>query len=148
MRKIVLCSQFLVYAVEASSLADWTELVVAHNNLSDVIQVLKGRIEELTLPEKVDIIISEWMGTFLIFVRNLEKLNNFSRSRCLNPYCMQETIGSNRYYIISSFIELKGGILFPSSANIYLAPISMEDFFTEKVSFWKNVYGVDMSVLM
>jgi hypothetical protein len=57
-----------VYAVEASSLAEWTELVVAANNLSDKITVIQGRVEEVTLPEKVDIIISEWMGTFLIFI--------------------------------------------------------------------------------
>jgi hypothetical protein len=57
-----------VYAVEASGLAEWTELVVAANDKSDKIKVIKGRIEEIALPEKVDIILSEWMGTFLIFI--------------------------------------------------------------------------------
>jgi predicted RNA methylase len=61
-----------VYAVDASSLCEWTELVVHHNQLQDKITVIRGKIEEIQLPEKVDIIISEWMGTFLIFVRNFE----------------------------------------------------------------------------
>jgi SAM-dependent methyltransferase len=65
-----------VYAVEASNLADWTELVVSSNNLSDKIIVIKGKIEEITLPEKVDIIISEWMGTFLIFISFLLLFKN------------------------------------------------------------------------
>lgn len=60
-----------VYAVEASDLADWTELTVASNGLADTIKVIKGRIEDLMLPEQVDIIVSEWMGTFLIFVSNV-----------------------------------------------------------------------------
>lgn len=32
-----------------------------------VITVLKGKIEELELPVKVDIIVSEWMGYFLLY---------------------------------------------------------------------------------
>src|SRR5437868_376877 len=68
------CGAKLVYAIEASSLAEWTELVVASNGLSNKIKVIKGRIEDITLPEKVDIIVSEWMGTFLIFESMLESL--------------------------------------------------------------------------
>ena len=32
------------------------------NGLSDVVEVIEGRVENLELPEKVDVIISEWMG--------------------------------------------------------------------------------------
>lgn len=33
-----------------------------------VITVLKGKVEEITLPvQHVDVIISEWMGYFLVF---------------------------------------------------------------------------------
>jgi hypothetical protein len=38
--------------------------------------------------------------------------------------------------------------MFPSHASIYLAPMTMEQFYQEKVAFWKNVYDLDMSVLM
>lgn len=38
------------------------------NNLHDKIHLIKGRLENTELPEeKVDIIISEWMGYFLLF---------------------------------------------------------------------------------
>jgi protein arginine N-methyltransferase 1 len=38
-----------------------------------VVTVLKGKVEEITLPvEKVDIIISEWMGYFLLFENMLD----------------------------------------------------------------------------
>jgi protein arginine N-methyltransferase 2 len=114
-----------VYAVEASNLADWTELVVSSNNLSDKIIVIKGKIEEITLPEKVDIIISEWMGTFLIFESMLESIL-FARDYLLK----------------------KGGFLFPSDANIYLSPISMDELYKEKILFWEKVYDIDMSAFI
>ena len=38
-----------------------------------VITVLKGKVEEITLPtDHVDIIISEWMGYFLLFENMLD----------------------------------------------------------------------------
>lgn len=38
------------------------------NNFNDKIHLIKGRIEDTNLPDnKVDIIISEWMGYFLLF---------------------------------------------------------------------------------
>ena len=36
--------------------------------MEDKVTIIKGKIEEITLPcEKVDIIISEWMGYFLLY---------------------------------------------------------------------------------
>ena len=32
-----------------------------------VITVLKGKVEEIDLPTHVDVIVSEWMGYFLLF---------------------------------------------------------------------------------
>eukprot|EP01118_Nematostelium_gracile_P010543 TRINITY_DN3648_c0_g1_i1.p1 TRINITY_DN3648_c0_g1~~TRINITY_DN3648_c0_g1_i1.p1 ORF type:complete len:509 (-),score=155.67 TRINITY_DN3648_c0_g1_i1:14-1540(-) len=113
-----------VYAIEASDLADWTELIVASNGLSEKITVLKGRIEDLHLPEQVDIIISEWMGTFLIFESMMESLL-FARDRWLKPE----------------------GLMYPSHANIFMSPVSMDDFYKEKVEFWNDVWGVDMSIV-
>jgi ribosomal protein L11 methylase PrmA len=65
-----------VYAVDASTLCEWTELVVHQNKLQDKITVIRSTVEELKLPEKVDIIISEWMGTFLIFVTTIITFKN------------------------------------------------------------------------
>lgn len=57
-----------VYAVEGSDLADYVPKVAEKNGWSTIITVFKGKMEEIELPEKVDVIISEWMGSFLIFV--------------------------------------------------------------------------------
>lgn len=34
--------------------------------LSDIITVIQGMVESVQIPEKVDIIISEWMGYYLL----------------------------------------------------------------------------------
>ena len=40
------------------------------NGFSNQITIIKGKMEEIELPvKKVDIIISEWMGYFLLYER-------------------------------------------------------------------------------
>ena len=40
--------------------------VVESNGLGHVIEVMQCEAEEVDVPEKVDVIISEWMGTMLV----------------------------------------------------------------------------------
>lgn len=47
-------------------------MLVKNNHLSDKIIVLPGKIEEISLPETVDVIISEPMGYMLFNERMLE----------------------------------------------------------------------------
>ncbi len=52
-----------MYAVECSDIAHTAREIVAANGFADKITVIKGKVEEVTLPvDKVDIIVSEWMG--------------------------------------------------------------------------------------
>lgn len=62
--------------------------------------VIQGTMESVELPEKVDIIISEWMGYFLLRESMLDSVL-VARDKYLKP----------------------GGSLFPSHANMYIAPI-------------------------
>ena len=34
--------------------------------MSDKIEVMSGKIENISLPEEVDVILAEWMGTLLL----------------------------------------------------------------------------------
>lgn len=62
-----------VYAIECSSMADTAQEIVKLNGFSDVITVIKGKVEEIDLPvPQVDIIISEWMGYFLLYENMLD----------------------------------------------------------------------------
>ncbi len=65
-----------------------------------MIQVIQGTIESIELPEKVDIIISEWMGYFLLRESMLDSVL-LARDKFLKP----------------------GGALYPSHARMFMAPI-------------------------
>lgn len=54
-----------VYAVEASESAAMARLLVDANGYSDRIEVIQAKLEDVNLPEKVDIIISEPIGFLL-----------------------------------------------------------------------------------
>ena len=54
--------------MEASDIAEQAAAIVQHNQLSTVIEVVQRRGEDLQLTEKVDLIVSEWMGTLLLVV--------------------------------------------------------------------------------
>jgi hypothetical protein len=62
----------VVYAVEASNMAQYAHKLVQSNHLGDKITVIAGKIEEIDLPEKVDIILSEPMGYMLFNERMLD----------------------------------------------------------------------------
>lgn len=54
-------------------MADTAQEIVKLNGFSDVITVIKGKVEEIDLPvPQVDIIISEWMGYFLLYENMLD----------------------------------------------------------------------------
>ena len=55
-----------VYAVEATAMAVHARKLVTANGLDEVVEVIQNSVEEVALPEQVDIIISEWMGYFLL----------------------------------------------------------------------------------
>ncbi|XP_061362738.1 probable protein arginine N-methyltransferase 6 [Gastrolobium bilobum] len=114
-----------VYAVEASNIALQARRVVEANNLSNVVIVLHGRVEDLELSEKVDVIISEWMGYMLLYESMLGSVIT-ARNRWLK----------------------RGGLILPSIARLYMAPFTHPSRYSESIDFWRNVYGIDMSAMM
>ena len=65
----------MVIGVEMSSIMDYTRKIVKANGFEDQIVLLHGKMEEVKLPvDKVDIIISEWMGYFLLYESMLDSV--------------------------------------------------------------------------
>lgn len=115
-----------VYAVEASNMAQHAKELVANNNLSKIIDVRFGKIEEIELPEKVDIIISEPMGYMLFNERMLETY--LHAKKWLKP----------------------GGNMYPTKGDLYVAPFTDDALFMEhfgKSNFWcqTSFYGVNLT---
>lgn len=47
-------------------MAQHTGQLVLQNGFADVITVFQQKVEDVVLPEKVDVLVSEWMGTCLL----------------------------------------------------------------------------------
>ncbi|KAL9376627.1 hypothetical protein Peur_030747 [Populus x canadensis] len=114
-----------VYAVECSHMANMAKEIVESNGYSNVITVLKGKIEEIELPvAKVDIIISEWMGYFLLFENMLNSVL-YTRDKWL----------------------VNDGIVLPDKTSLYLTAIEDAEYKEDKIEFWNDVYGFDMTCI-
>lgn len=114
-----------VYAVENAEIAIFAEEIIKRNGLTDKITVIKGKMEEITLPvPKVDIIISEWMGYCLLYESMLDSVL-WARDKYLN----------------------KGGKMLPDRAQLFVAMLEDGKFKNQKRTFWNDVYGIDMSVM-
>lgn len=116
-----------VYAIDMSAILDKARENIFHNNLSDKITCLRGRVEDIVLPvSQVDIIVSEWMGYCLLYEAMLPSVL-FARDRYLKP---------------------DTGLLIPSQATIFMAPTSDPEYVGESVTFWRDVYGFDMKPML
>lgn len=56
-----------VYAVDSSDIILQARQIVKDNNFENTITCIQGKMEDIELPSKVDIIVSEWMGYFLLY---------------------------------------------------------------------------------
>lgn len=100
-----------VIGVDMSTIIDKAKEIVEANGMSDKITLLQGKMEEVELPfPKVDIIISEWMGYFLLYESMLDTVL-YARDRYLAP----------------------GGLIFPDKATIFLAGIEDGEYKEEKI---------------
>ncbi|EJD52811.1 S-adenosyl-L-methionine-dependent methyltransferase [Auricularia subglabra TFB-10046 SS5] len=114
-----------VVGIDMSNIIDQAEKIIEANGFKDTITLVKGKLEEVELPiQQFDIIVSEWMGYFLLYESMLDTVL-LARDKYLAP----------------------GGMLFPDTATIYLAAIEDQEYKEEKINFWDNVYGFDYSCI-
>lgn len=114
-----------VYGIDMSAIAEQAKQIVAENGYGDRVTIIRGKVEEVSLPvDKVDIIISEWMGYFLLYESMLDTVI-YARDKWLKP----------------------DGLIFPDKASIYMMAIEDGDYKTEKIDWWDNVYGFNMSCI-
>lgn len=133
-----------VIGVDMSTIIFKAREIVKINGFEDRITLIQGKMEEINMPyEKVDIIISEWMGYFLLYESMLDTVL-YARDRYL----------------------AKDGLIFPDKATIFVAGIEDGDYKEEKIgcmsnlalppfsdftadqtAVWDNVYGFNYTPL-
>ncbi|RZF43117.1 hypothetical protein LSTR_LSTR001295 [Laodelphax striatellus] len=116
-----------VIGIDCSNIVEYAKQIVEANQLSDVVSIIKGKVEEVSLPDGidgVDIIISEWMGYCLFYESMLDTVL-YARDKWLRP----------------------DGLLFPDRAALYVTGIEDRQYKDEKINWWDDVYGFDMSAI-
>ncbi|NXE20488.1 ANM3 methyltransferase, partial [Ardeotis kori] len=114
-----------VIGVDQSEIIYQAMDIIRLNKLGNTITLVKGRIEEVDLPvEKVDVIISEWMGYFLLFESMLDSV----------------------IYAKDKYLA-EGGSVYPDVCTISLVAVGDMNKHMDKLLFWEDVYGFDMSCM-
>ena len=134
----------IVHAVEASPMAKLIPSIAEANNFKDVIKVHQSKVESLTLKDlrlmtnnnnitdnndndyKVDIIISEWMGFYLLHESMLPSVL-FARDNFLK--------------------DSDQSMIFPRIAKLYAAPCNLQTHHDKYINFWDNLYGYSFKPL-
>ena len=113
-----------VYAVEATTVAVVAQGLAAANGAAGIVQVIQGDIMEVELPERVDVIVSEWLGGFGIDEGMLAPVIA-ARDRWLKP----------------------GGAMIPRSVTAWTALVN-DQYTGEMVEFLRdNPYGLRLDAL-
>ncbi|XP_070535885.1 protein arginine N-methyltransferase 3-like [Ptychodera flava] len=114
-----------VIAVDQSEIIYQAMDIVRENGLEKQITLIKGRIEDVDLPvEKVDVIISEWMGYFLLFESMLDSVL-YARDKYLAPQ----------------------GLVYPDRCTISLVAVGDKEMHDSRIAFWEDVYGFKMNCM-
>ncbi|KAM6274273.1 protein arginine N-methyltransferase 3 isoform 1-T1 [Porphyrio hochstetteri] len=114
-----------VIGVDQSEIIYQAMDIIRLNKLENIITLVKGRIEEVDLPlEKVDVIISEWMGYFLLFESMLDSV----------------------IYAKDKYLA-EGGSVYPDICTISVVAVGDMNKYVDKLLFWEDVYGFDMSCM-
>ncbi|XP_060577099.1 protein arginine N-methyltransferase 6-like [Ruditapes philippinarum] len=107
-----------VYAIEASDMAKQTQAIVDENKMSDRIEVVHNTVEKVIFPEKLDVLVSEWMGYCLFYESMLPCV-----LQCRDKWLK------------------KDGVMLPSLASLYIAPFTDTDY-DNRLDFWSEIRSV------
>lgn len=112
-----------VYSVDMLNIIEKAREIVELNGFLDQITLIQGKLEDIDLGvDKVDIIVSEWMGYFLLYELMLDTVL-YARDKYL----------------------VEGGLILPDKCLMFIAGIEDSQYKQEKIHYWEDVYGFDYS---
>lgn len=131
-----------VVAVDNSAIVDCAAIVAEQNKIANV-QFLRGTVEELVaskqMPvEKFDVILCEWIGSFLTNESILKDLL-YSRDNLL--------VAGGQVVNAAEGAEANKPAICPDRSSIHVVGISDFPYYQDTVEYWDNVYGFKMSAM-
>ena len=114
-----------VYAVERTAVAALAQELAVANGFGEIIEVIQGDVTDIALPERVDVVVSEWLGGFGIDEGMLVPVIA-ARDRWLKP----------------------GGVMIPRSVTAWAALVH-DRYLAETVEFFRGTpYGLTFDDLV
>jgi type I protein arginine methyltransferase len=111
-----------VYAIEASGMVEIARAVAAANGVSDRLRVIKANVADVTLPERVDVIVGDFIGRFGFDAGIFETYPPAARA-LLRP----------------------AGAIVPSEISLSIFPVESPGM-DERVRFWQTPrLGIDVA---
>jgi protein arginine N-methyltransferase 1 len=104
-------------------MADYARRIVLQNRMSEIVEIIAGAMEEVELPEQVDVVMSEWMGHCLLYESML-----------------QSVIGARDRFMRA------GGTMFPSGVRMLIAGVN-DGGCERRLAFWDDVCGFDLRTI-
>lgn len=110
-----------VYLVEPEDIIAVAAEISQANGYGDRVQCLQGKIEEVNLPEPVDVIVSVFTGNFLL----------------------QEDLLPSLFYARDKYLK-PGGVLIPQDAVMEAAPVCVPELYQNEIASWSEPHmGID-----
>jgi SAM-dependent methyltransferase len=114
-----------VYCVEPAAVAEQIPMLAKANGVADRVTMLRGRIEDVELPEQADVLVSVFTGN-LLFTENLMPSLYHARDRWLKP----------------------GGALIPDRARLLFAAVDAAEQYASNIGRFRNAsMGIDYSAI-
>jgi ubiquinone/menaquinone biosynthesis C-methylase UbiE len=107
-----------VYGIDKKDIVEMAKELCKFNNLIEKVIFYKGNSDDIDLPEKVDLIVTEMLWSLFISKSTMKSIKD-AREK---------------------FLKEKGRIM-PESVRIYLAPVGNQNVYNDIVSV--NGYGID-----
>ena len=103
------------YAIERSNIASVSKKIIKDNRLDNRIKILHQDSKYINIAEKVDLLVSEWMGVH-VFQENM----------------LFDLIDVRDKYLKTT------GLLIPSIVSLFIAPLKTEAINEREIAFWET----------
>jgi predicted RNA methylase len=114
-----------VYAIEASKAIAYGELLASSAGFVDRVRFIHETSSRVTLPERADVLVADIHDTFGLQAGGWSAFID-ARDRLLKP----------------------GGIVIPSSIELFASPVEAPDLYRRTVEVWRQrIHGVDLTPL-
>lgn len=114
----------IVYAVDNSDVLELAEANVRHAGLTDIVRILRGDFARVSLPEKVDVLVSETFGAFALAEGSVPDL----------AACAAHNL-------------VDGGVIIPDGLSLHLAPVGSHGLLSDTLGPFRTRHGLDLEPL-